>query len=87
MKGTEMVSNSYDQLVHLMQIFISGQDRSLEFVHKIEGHLIEHFRDDDIVFDELSEPIARYFPGGGEQLYDEAVLAKVFKDFLSSYKT
>jgi hypothetical protein len=84
--GGKIVPNSYKQLVHLMQSFISGQDQSLELVHIIEGLLIEQFRDDADVFDELSEPIARYTLGGGEQLYDEADLAKVFKDFLSSHE-
>jgi len=67
-----------------MQDFISGKDQSLAHAHEIEGLLIKDFRDNEYVFDVLSEPVARYMPGGGVQLYDEFNLTQVFKDFLLS---
>lgn len=65
----------------LMRTFVSGADRSLAHVNRIEGLLIEFFQDSEL-YDELSTVVASYSPGGGEHLYDEEAAAAEFRDVL-----
>lgn len=65
-------------LADLMETFVSGRDRSMAHVDRIEGLLIEHFQDSEL-FEELSPAVASYRPGGGEYLIDEDSLASEFR--------
>lgn len=52
-------------LIGMLERFVSGEDRSAEFVDKIEGVVIEYFQDSEL-YEELSGPISMFSPGGGE---------------------
>ena len=69
---------SVNLLVDLMEAFVSGRDRSMAHVDRIEGLLIEHFQDSEL-FEELSPAVASYRPGGGDHLLDEEDLASEFR--------
>jgi hypothetical protein len=62
----------------MMESFVRGDDRSLNFVNQIERRLNESFRNDPI-YEELADAVARYSPGGGRSLVDEAGLARQFR--------
>lgn len=65
-------------LAELMEVFVSGRDRSMAHVDRIEGLLIERLQDSEL-FEELSPAVALYRPGGGEHLFDEEALASEFR--------
>jgi hypothetical protein len=71
-------SSTVRLLAELMEEFVSGSDRSMAHVDRIEGILIEHFQDSDL-FEALSPVVASYRPGGGDHLLDEEALASKFK--------
>ncbi len=72
------MSATVNLLAELMEVFVSGRDRSMAHVDRIEGLLIEHFQDSEL-FEELSPAVASYRPGGGEHLLDEEALASAFR--------
>ena len=63
-------------LKQLMQRFISGEDRSLNNAHAIEGKLIQNYSDTPL-FEKLTIPLASYSPGQHQEsgLYTEEALA------------
>jgi hypothetical protein len=65
-------------LAGLMDDFISGRDRSMRHVDRIESVLIEHFLESEL-YEDLSPAVASYRPGGGEHLLDEEALATEFR--------
>lgn len=67
----------------LLTRFVAGEDISLEFARTIEIFLADHFRGVDD-FESLREALARYQPGGGEYLYDEASLRAKFREALAT---
>ncbi|MFF8816015.1 hypothetical protein [Streptomyces pactum] len=50
--------------------FLTGRDRSLQFVNEIENFLIAHFLDTE-VFEAVTEEISLYRPGAGMPYTDE----------------
>jgi hypothetical protein len=74
-----------ERLLDMLETFVSGNDRSREFVGEIERLLVEQLRDSD-VFAELTVPVASYRPEGGEHLYNSADLAKVFEGVLREHR-
>lgn len=79
-----MSSDPRTQLRKYIQGFRDGNDRSISYVDRIEGLLIEKFADTEL-FDELSRYLAMYRPGGGEQLYNENELADEFRYVLEHF--
>jgi hypothetical protein len=80
----EMSPDSRMRLEEMIQGFLNGADRSLTYVHQIEGLLIEEFADTEL-FEELSPYLAMYRPGGGEQLYNEEQLARELRYVLNRF--
>jgi len=68
----------------MIETFIRGDDRSLNFVDRIEGLLRQSFRNDPI-YEELVDDLARYSPGGGKSLVDEDGLARQLKYVLDLF--
>ena len=79
------MTHSVKVLVDLMETFLDGQDRSMAFADRVQGVLIDYFRGSEL-FEELSESIALYQPGGGDHLLDENELATEFRYVLRSLK-
>ncbi len=79
-----MSSDPRTQLREYIQGFLNGNDRSINYVDRIEGLLIEKFADTEL-FDELSPYLAMYRPGGGDQLYNENELAVEFRYVLDRF--
>ena len=76
-----LMSNK-EKLRNMLEVFVSGNDRSAAFSSKIEGFLIEHFYEDED-FQDLLLALASYSPCGGDFLYDEAALLKVIEGSLN----
>jgi hypothetical protein len=77
------MSEARDKLAQMLQVFISGRDRSLHFVNQIESLLLTHPEfHETVLYDDLSVPLSCYRPGGGENLYDEEDLLIACKDAL-----
>jgi hypothetical protein len=78
--GSWVTANAYARrlLAYLMEEFLSGRDRSLALVDRIEGIIIEDFRTCDL-FEDLLTAVASYEPFGGEHYYDEEALATEFR--------
>ena len=64
-----------EELLDLIQRFISGEDRSLELTGAIEGIVLEFFSDYPW-FDNLSLALAQYSPSGGHNYLDADELAE-----------
>jgi hypothetical protein len=62
------------ELCDLIARFVSGEDRSIALVQEIEGLLIEEFLDSEI-FEQLTEVLALYQPGGTAPYVGEEELA------------
>jgi hypothetical protein len=60
-----------DTIAQLLRDFISGRNRSIEHVNRIES-LVEAELFDDPRFEPLVLAAARYRPSGGDQLVDES---------------
>jgi len=67
-----------------MKAFIRGDDRSLNFVNRLERVLRDSFRGEPI-YDELSYYLATYSPGGGQFLIDEDELARELQHALDHF--
>ena len=68
----------------MMESFIRGDDRSLNFVSRIEILLRDSFRNEPI-YEELAESLALYSPGGGPHLLNEAQLARELRYTLDQF--
>ena len=64
-----------EALRQMMRAFIRGDDRSLNFVNRLEELLRNSFRAEPI-YEELVVDLATYSPGGGEFPIDEDELAR-----------
>jgi hypothetical protein len=72
------MSEAVKLLADLLQAFVSGSDRSMALVDRVEQVLIERFQDSEL-YEELSPAVASYRPGGGDHLVDEEALAAEFR--------
>jgi hypothetical protein len=61
-------------LLDLIERFIDGANKSPQLAAEIEGLVIECCQDEDW-FDEISEALALFVPGGGGHYIDEGGLA------------
>jgi len=68
----------------MMESFIRGDDRSLNFVNKLEDLLRTSFRSEPI-YEELAGYLATYTPGGGRSLIDEEDLARQLRYVLDQF--
>ena len=67
-----------------MEAFIRGDDRSLNFVNRLENVLTDSFRKEPI-YEELAGALATYTPGGGEFLINEEELARELRYALDQF--
>ena len=67
------------RLCDLIAQFTSGKDMSLALANEIEGLLIEEFADSDI-FEQLTEPLALYRPGGSAPYVGEEELTTYLRE-------
>ena len=70
-----------DRLLDMLEVFVAGGNRSREYVGDIENLLTEELRD-SAVFEDLTVPVASYRPEGGDFLYDQDALSRVFRNVL-----
>jgi hypothetical protein len=63
-----------EELLTLIERFVSGDNRSLQLVGEMEGLVLEFFSDEPW-FDDVSLALAQYAPGGGQNYLGEADLA------------
>ncbi|MGW1835644.1 hypothetical protein [Streptomyces sp. NPDC002067] len=67
------------ELIEMIDEFLSGRDRSMNSIRKIENTLIEHFLDSE-VFEFLAEPISLYRPWEGTPYIGEQEMAQVLSE-------
>ena len=68
----------------MMEAFIRGDDRSLNFVNRLENVLTDSFRNEPM-YEELAGALATYTPGGGEFLINEEELARELRYALDQF--
>lgn len=73
------------ELSAMLEAFLRGEDRSVDFGDRIAQFLIEHFPEDPEL-DDLLLALAAYSPQGGDYLYDAAALSPVMKEALASLR-
>ena len=66
-----------EDICKLLEIFIRGDNRSLEFAGQI-GVVLDDFSADELLND-YRVSLAMYCPGGGEFLYDEEQMTSQLK--------
>lgn len=66
------------ELTEVIGRFLDGSDRSAKHVGEIEGVVIGCCQDEEW-FDEVSESLALFVPGGGGYYLDELELAAVLR--------
>lgn len=71
--------NPRESLLELINVFLSGQDRSMEVVSQIEAVAIDYFLDSD-VYEILSEPLSLYRPGEGLPYVNEEEMAESLEE-------
>ncbi len=79
-----MIRADVDDLIALIERFLAGGN-SVKDADEIEGLLIESFADTEI-FEELTEPLALFRPGGGPQYVDKAELSELLAEHLPRLK-
>jgi hypothetical protein len=67
--GTEIWSDISNDLTALLDLFVSGDDNSIDEANRLEVLLDEAYPDDEIVQSRVAD-LALYRPGGGEFLID-----------------
>ncbi|MGW3563345.1 hypothetical protein ACWDSL_05495 [Streptomyces sp. NPDC000941] len=71
--------NPRESLLELINVFLSGQDRSMQVVSQIEAVAIDYFLDSD-VYEILSEPLSLYRPGEGLPYVNEEEMAESLEE-------
>jgi uncharacterized protein with von Willebrand factor type A (vWA) domain len=71
-----------DELRTMLEAFLRGEDRSVNFGERIAEYLIEHFPEDPDL-KELLIALSAYSPHGGDYLYDESALSSVMREALA----
>ncbi|MEU5031347.1 hypothetical protein [Streptomyces milbemycinicus] len=71
--------NPRESLLELINVFLSGQDRSMQVVSRIEAVAIDYFLDSD-VYEILSEPLSLYRPGEGLPYVNEEEMAEALEE-------
>lgn len=64
----------------LIDRFVSGEDTTVALANQIEGVLIEEFSDTEM-FEELTEVLALYRPGGSPPYVNEDEMARHLRAF------
>jgi hypothetical protein len=73
-------------LRRLLEDFLVGRDRTTTVVAAIEEILLGPLGDDDS-FEDLRIAVASYEPGGGDYLYDEAMMLPVVRGAIAELDT
>jgi hypothetical protein len=65
-----VIRQDVEDLLQLIDAFVTGRDQSKHLAGQIEGLVLECFAGEPW-FDEVSLALAQYAPGGGAHMYDE----------------
>ncbi|MEU7314223.1 hypothetical protein [Streptomyces sp. NPDC007083] len=71
--------NPEKELLALVWAFMSGEDRSMALINKVEGILVEHFPESP-AFEELAEPLSLFRPGVGPPYYSVQDMCAALQD-------
>jgi hypothetical protein len=74
-----MTEGIINEIIALIDRFLSGEETSLPLVNEIEGILVQNFTLEPW-FDDALLALAQYRPGGGDHLYNEHDLGQVLQD-------
>ncbi|WP_431981736.1 hypothetical protein [Streptomyces qinglanensis] len=77
--------NAKEELLALVDKFLSGEDQSILLVNKIEGILVDHFPE-SAAFEELAEPLSLFRPGCGLPYYDVKDMCEALREASGSLK-
>jgi len=69
----ELATTNYQNLIAMMEAFVSGQRRSRDFVSQMEGEFANNDLDNDERFGDFTLALAMF--GAAESEYDEKMLA------------
>ncbi|NEB02079.1 hypothetical protein [Streptomyces sp. SID13726] len=78
--------NPLEEILEMARKFISGEDRSMEYVTSMEGFAVEHFMDSE-VFEFLAEGMSLYRPWGGPPYWSERDMIQLLEDFVREFGT
>lgn len=73
-----------EELLSMARKFISGDDRSMEFVASIESFALEHLLDSEM-FEFLTEGLSLYRPWAGSPYWTEEDMLQLMKDFVAEF--
>jgi hypothetical protein len=79
-----MSSTQLSELRSLLELFMSGEDQSLELAGRIEVALDDAFPEDPRIQD-VVHALAFYRPGGGDYLYAASEIVPLIRDALSHW--
>lgn len=77
------MNEKYAPLIPLMRDFISGSSHSMSLAREIEGIIATQLDEEGWVYQELEYALSVFSPGGGEHLYDEDDLSRLFRYVLN----
>jgi hypothetical protein len=76
--------NPVREIVEMAQKFISGEDRSVDFIASMEAFVIEYLLDTE-VFEFLAEGISLYRPWAGSPYWSEGDMVQLLRDFVQEF--
>jgi hypothetical protein len=78
--------NPLEEILGMARKFISGEDRSMDFVTSMEDFVTEHFLDSE-VFEFLAEGMSLYRPWGGPPYWSESDMLQLLEDFVREFES
>ncbi|MFF1439261.1 hypothetical protein [Streptomyces sp. NPDC058295] len=78
--------NPLEEILEMAHKFISGEDRSIDFVAPMEGFTVEHFLDSEVV-EFLAEGMSLYRPWEGTPYWSEREMLQLLEDFVREFGT
>jgi hypothetical protein len=76
--------NPVKEVLGMAQKFISGEDRSMDFIASIEAFIVEHLLDTE-VFEFLAEGMSLYRPWAGAPYWSEEDMVQLLRDFVTEF--
>ncbi|MBF8174977.1 hypothetical protein IW294_29985 [Streptomyces olivaceus] len=76
--------NPEEEILKMAQTFISGEDRSMAFVGKMESFVLTYLLDSEM-FDFLAEGISLYRPWAGSPYWSESDMQQLLCAFTQEF--
>lgn len=76
--------NPVEDILEMARKFISGEDRSMNFVASMENFTVEHLLDSE-VFEFLAEGMSLYRPWAGPPYWSEGDMVELMEDFVKEF--